>query len=249
MALRASLTSSSLKGLMIASTFFIISPFLILARGAGMRWEPRRSRETRRPNRPGDQAPAPLPSARPRPYPSPLSVNRQIKTHHLLLFRDTKAHEGPQGQQDQNRDTEGVDPRNASGQELHQELLGIAVKEAIGTPRDRRGGEQTCGDGTPSATDAMDAEDIEGVVVSACRFEFHHPEVATDPGADPYEDGGDRPYVAGGRGDGHEPGNGTSDRPQGRRFAPVRPLDEEPHHGGRCGGRVGHNEGAGREST
>src|SRR5215813_2911886 len=154
MALRASLTSSSLNGLMIASTFFIGFSSL-----AGL---PRRGSYS--------NTCAAVKSARGISQTvRTLAVLGEIEPHHLFFLGCAQTHRGIDELQQDVGENEGVDDRRHHPDRLDDQLRGIAEQQTVRTRGgriDQRGGEKAGCQRTPRAADTVYAHDIERVVVA-----------------------------------------------------------------------------------
>ena len=101
-----------------------------------------------------------------------------------------------------------------------------------------RGGEDTEQDGTQESADAVDAKDIERVVVAKLFLDSRREESADDGGAETHQHGTNRADEAGRRGDGGETSDGGGARAENGDFAVFNDIPRGPHHGGDGGGEL-----------
>jgi len=162
-----------------------------------------------------------------------LAVLRKIEAGHLVLGSETETDDFVDDKEQNQRADDGESPRNADADKLIEDLAPMAVDAARGDALavngiDDTGGEYAGEEGAESASRAVNAEGVEGIVVAEAGLNLEDHEGADEAGGKADENRGHRLDEAGGRGNSDEAGDRAGDGAQSCGLAIVEPLEDGP---------------------
>ena len=165
-----------------------------------------------------------------------------IQARDLFFLVDPQPHHRADYLQQDEGDDGAIDDGGGDAFQLDQDLSGVSFQK----PRraaDGLDGEDAGQQRPGNAAQAVNAENVQAVVVAELRLQHHRAPIADESGDKANDQGGEGIDVAGRRGDGDEAGDGAGNDAQHAGLAAANPLDNHPRYCRRRGRDLGHGHG------